>query len=69
MMKGRIHPRMQPPHVYKVVSVDRMARGVIATFADGRSALFPGELLYAMLSEAEDLTGEPSESTTEPDAA
>jgi len=46
-----------------------MARGIIATFADGRSALFPGELLYAMLSQAEDLSGEPLESATEPDAA
>jgi len=67
MVKLRIHPRM--PHVHTVVSVDRTARGIIVTFADGRSALFPGELLYAMLSQAEDLSGEPLESATEPDAA
>ena len=36
-----------------VVSAELSTRGVVITFADGQSALFPSELLYSVLPAAE----------------
>lgn len=36
-----------------VLAADRTNRGVVITFADGRSVLFRGELLYSLLPEAD----------------
>lgn len=49
---------MESPNSRKALSADMTGRGVVITFADGRSALFTGELLHTMLPEAEDLSRE-----------
>jgi len=41
------------PH--RVRSAELFRNGIIVTFADGKSALFPAELLYASLPEAQEL--------------
>jgi hypothetical protein len=41
---------------HRVCSVEPFRNGIIITFADGRSALFSADLLYASLPQAEELT-------------
>lgn len=40
----------------EVQLVDRTATGVLITFGDGRSGLFPGELLYSLLPKVREVT-------------
>jgi hypothetical protein len=46
---------------YRVCSVELFRNGVIITFADGKCALFPGELLYAALPQAHELRDDEEE--------
>ena len=39
----------------RVVSVDKLAKGVVITFDDGRSALYSASLLYAVFPQADEL--------------
>jgi hypothetical protein len=41
---------------FRVRSAELFRDGVIVTFADGKCALFSANLLYASLSQAQDLT-------------
>jgi hypothetical protein len=36
----------------RIVSAERLGDGVIITFDDGQSAIYPGSLLYTMLPHA-----------------
>ena len=55
---------MEPHSQHIVKYVERVSGGVIITFADGKCALFKDDLLYATLSQAQELNdlddGEPS---------
>lgn len=51
-----IHPVVAELSPYRVRSAELFRDGVIVTFSDGRSALFSANLLYASLSQAQDLT-------------
>jgi hypothetical protein len=48
----------------RVKYAEMVSRGIIITFADGRCALFPANLLYSMLPQAQELPQLPDE--TEP---
>jgi hypothetical protein len=52
-----------PPH--RVRSAELFRNGIIVTFTDGRSALFPAELLYASLAEAQELGENEDEEETD----
>jgi hypothetical protein len=41
-----------------------VGRGIIITFADGKCALFPADLLYSTLPQAEELHEPPDETDT-----
>jgi hypothetical protein len=47
---------MSEPNDSRIVSADRTDRGVIVTFADGKSALYPDSLLRAVYLKAEILS-------------
>jgi hypothetical protein len=49
----------------RVRSAELFRNGIIITFADGKSALFPAELLYASLAEAEELRENEEEEETD----
>jgi len=51
---------------YRVRSVELFRNGVIVTFADGKCALFSADLLYASLSEAQELTDQSDQDDEEP---
>jgi hypothetical protein len=36
----------------RILSAERLGDGVIITFNDGKSAIYPGSLLYTILSQA-----------------
>lgn len=40
---------------HHVCAAELFRNGIIITFADGKSALFPADLLYASLSQAQEL--------------
>lgn len=48
-----ISPYVSEPADSRIVSVDKTDRGVIITFADGKSALYPNSLLRAVYLKAE----------------
>lgn len=45
----------------RVRSVEVFRNGIIVTFTDGKCALFPADLLYASLPQAQELTDEDEE--------
>jgi hypothetical protein len=51
------------PHS-RVKYAEIVSRGIVITFADGKCALFPADLLYATLPQAQELLELPDE--TEP---
>jgi len=48
----------------RVKYAEIVSRGIVITFADGKCALFPADLLYATLPQAQELLELPDE--TEP---
>ena len=46
---------MAESSTHRVCSVELFRNGIIITFADGRSALFSADVLYASLPQAEEL--------------
>jgi hypothetical protein len=46
-MKSRSEPR--------IINVDRLDNGVVVSFEDGKSALYPASLLLEMFDKAEDM--------------
>jgi hypothetical protein len=61
---------MAESSTYCVRSAELFRNGIIITFADGKCALFSADLLYAALSQAQELTDqEEDEPGTQGDAA
>ncbi len=46
---------MTPDHDPRILSAERVTRGIVIIFDDGRCALFSNVLLYATLPQAEEL--------------
>jgi hypothetical protein len=52
---------METPHQFRIIAAERMHEGVIITFEDGTTALYPTSLLREMLSRAQQVTDERDE--------
>jgi hypothetical protein len=46
---------MENPITPRIVSAERLGGGIIITFEDGKSALYPAALMYSMFHQAERL--------------
>jgi hypothetical protein len=49
---------------HRVCAAEVFRNGIIVTFADGKSALFPADLLYSSLSQAQELSENEEEEET-----
>jgi hypothetical protein len=47
---------MEPHTAPRIVSSDRLDDGILVSFDDGKSAVFSAALLYANLSQAEEVS-------------
>lgn len=54
-------PKMPDSSNCRVRFVELFKNGIVVTFADGKSALFSADFLYASLSEAQELTEDDEE--------
>jgi hypothetical protein len=51
-----VHTVLMPvQHSYEVTNAERVRGGILMTFADGKCALFPPELLYSLLPQAQEI--------------
>jgi len=60
-----ITDNMMDASPYRVSSAELFRDGVIITFADGKCALFPAELLYASLPQAQELSENEEEESSD----
>ena len=61
-----IHLSVAESTPHRVRSVELFRNGVIITFADGKCALFSADLLYASLSQAQELSDQSDQDDEEP---
>jgi hypothetical protein len=51
-----VHTVFMPvQHSHEVTNAERVRGGILMTFADGKCALFPAELLYSLLPQAQEI--------------